>query len=193
MPRCAACGKTLPENVKFCGYCGFRLAPMPGTDLDIAPDVVTAPGGILDEEDLGHARTIRADLTPSGRHAPPDSGECLPQQSQRKFDRFPMRVDVNYSSAHNFLSAEAENISLGGIFIATFRVEPVGQLLNVTFTVPGLSKPCTVPCEVRWHRLRGEVPGAEPGMGLRFLYLDPAARAAIEAFITHREPIKRGD
>jgi uncharacterized protein (TIGR02266 family) len=187
MAFCVACGKQLPDNVKFCGFCGFRLTPMP----EVEPDVATIPGETVDEAELGQAKTIRADLTPSGKQTLSQREE-VPDQG-RRFERFPMRVDVNYSSAHNFYAASAENISMGGIFVATFRVEPVGQLLNITFTVPGLSKPCTVPCEVRWHRMRGEVPGGVPGMGLRFLYLDPEARAVIEAFIAHREPIRHED
>jgi uncharacterized protein (TIGR02266 family) len=188
MPICQACGEEMPEGARFCGCCGFRIGPPspPGDRqvIRVAPE--PALGGA--EGELATAHTVRA--------AFPE--ELLPKTTVRKapersFDRYPMRVNVSYSSAHNFFTGASENISKGGVFICTDEPMPVGRFLQVTFTVPGLDLPCTVPCEVRWVRTPQDNPGAAPGMGLRFLYLDPQTEAAIDAFLTHREPILRSD
>jgi uncharacterized protein (TIGR02266 family) len=179
MSRCIACGEDLPEDAQFCGYCGFRIGPVP-----LAPPRVirvAAPGS--DDASMGVAETVRVDLA-SLQQRPSDT---LPQ-SGRRLERFPMRVDVHFSSAHNFFTGSSRNLSKGGLFVATFRPAPVGQLLKLTFTLPGLNE-CSVMCEVRWVRPPGE--GAEPGMGLRFIGLDPETEEAMEAFIAHREPILR--
>ena len=213
---CAACGEALPAEAVFCGFCGFRVGPLnlPDPEFELEPGQAHGAGRsgpdrpvirVDAKPDIGLDTTVRIPLSEPDRpgSAPdpdsrpdsrPTSRPTSPTGANRACRRFPMRVDVHLSSAHNFYTgAAAENISLGGLFVAISRVEPVGQLLEVTFTVPGLAQPCTVPCEVRWHRRHGETPGAEPGMGLRFLRIDARARAAIEAFIAHREPVVRGD
>jgi len=180
MAICRAGREELPDDACFCGFCGYKVDPIETGRAVIAPDPA-----FIDEPEMGTAETVRADV----------GGENLPVTADngRQFQRFPLRVDVDFGSEHNFYTGATENISRGGLFIATASLAEVGQLISVTFTLPNLARPCTVPCEVRWCRRSGEVPGTSGGMGLRFLHLNPEVEAAIEAFIAHREPILRED
>ena len=118
------------------------------------------------------------------------SPEELEEQKQRRFQRFPLKIEVGYASEHNFYTGFMENLSNGGLFVATHSVASIGDSLELTFSVPGLERSCTAICKVRWVReYNPSAPDTVPGMGLQFSKLDSDARAAIELFIRHREPI----
>jgi len=119
------------------------------------------------------------DTSPAGRRG-----------QRRAAKRFPLKVEVSYGSEHNFYTGFVENMSSGGLFVATHDPVSIGELYELTFSVPGLNRSCTATCEVRWVREYNPLaPDTVPGMGLRFKQLDPDARAAIELFIRHRDPI----
>ena len=157
--------------------------------------------------------------TPSGPHAPaavpppipadsfalPESMEIPPVQApvemapaepgqtdehERECKRFPLKVEVGYASEHNFYTGFMENLSSGGLFVATHNPAEIGEVVEVTFSVPALRRNCTAMCLVQWTRdYNPSMPDMIPGMGLKFVKLDSDARAAVELFIKHREPI----
>ena len=51
-----------------------------------------------------------------------------------------MKVEVDHQSEHNFFTGFMENISSGGLFVATYGLMEIGQRLEVSFTVPGFSQ-----------------------------------------------------
>ena len=118
--------------------------------------------------------------------APPD-----PQvDHERGCKRFPLKVEVGYASEHNFYTGFMENLSSGGLFVATHNPAELGDVVEVTFSVPALHRNCTAMCLVQWTReYNPSMPDMIPGMGLKFVKLDSDARAAVEIFIKHREPI----
>lgn len=119
-----------------------------------------------------------------------DTSPAEKRGQRRAARRFPLKVEVSYGSEHNFYTGFMENMSSGGLFVATHDPVSIGELYELTFTVPGLRRSCTATCEVRWVREYDSLdPDSVPGMGLRFKQLDPDARAAIELFIRHRDPI----
>jgi uncharacterized protein (TIGR02266 family) len=108
----------------------------------------------------------------------------------RRARRYPLKVEVNFTSEHNFYTGFITNLSSGGLFLATHQPMAIGELLEIGFTVPGLNRLCTGTVEVRWIREYDPLnPDMIPGMGLKFVQLDAEARAAVELFIRHREPI----
>lgn len=110
--------------------------------------------------------------------------------NSREFRRFPLKVEVSYASDHNFYTGFMENLSSGGLFVATHTPGNIGDVIELNFTVPGLQGICTAVCKVRWIREYNPLnPESVPGMGLQFYQLDGEARSAIEVFIKHREPI----
>jgi uncharacterized protein (TIGR02266 family) len=124
---------------------------------------------------------------------PPANTVALTRVSDRRdrrFRRFPLKIEVGYTSDHNFYTGFLQNVSSGGLFVATHTPAKIGELLELSFTVPGLGRTCTVVCRVRWVREFDPLqPEMVPGMGLQFSQLDADTRAAIDLFIAHREPI----
>ncbi len=127
--------------------------------------------------------------TPLPENAPQPTPEAA-EDNERECKRFPLKVEVGYASEHNFYTGFMENLSSGGLFVATHNPADLGDVIEVTFTVPALRRNCTAMCLVQWTRAYdSSMPDMIPGMGLKFVKLDADARAAVEMFIKHREPI----
>ena len=192
MAICTACKEQLPDDARFCGFCGFHIDPvrlLPPSEMVLRPDAA-----LVDKPNLGLASTELAQKPEDPMlTAKTTVRRSRHQPEERIAERHPLRVTVDYSSSHNFFTGASENISRGGLFVATNTPAAVGQRLDISFTVPGLDVPCTAPGEVRWIRRGDQGPADEPGMGLRFLQLDARAEAAIDSFLSHREPILRDD
>ena len=117
-----------------------------------------------------------------------DRGE--PGQDQRReHPRFSVDLDVSIGSEHNFYAGFVENLSAGGIFIATHMLKPVGEKIDVSINLPEGETTIHGIGEVRWVREYSERSNVPPGMGLRFISLDPGAVAAIEQFLKARDPL----
>ena len=117
--------------------------------------------------------------------AAPESGS----QSRRVYARFMVDLDVTLASQHNFYAGFAENLSAGGIFVATHKILPVGEVLRLSIRLPGLAKPVEGAGEVRWVREYSERSNVPPGLGLRFVELAPGGVEAIERFLENRDPL----
>jgi len=98
-------------------------------------------------------------------------------------------LDVSLGSDHNFYSGFAENLSAGGIFVATHLLKPVGSQIEVTIHVPDSEVPIRGRGEVRWIREYNERSDTPPGMGIRFYALEANAIEGIQAFLAQREPL----
>ena len=92
-------------------------------------------------------------------------------------------------SEHNLYAGLAENLSAGGLFIATHKLQKVGSKIELSLRMPGSDEEFAVVGEVRWVRLYNEQSDTSPGLGVRFLELPPGAAAAIERFLAQREPL----
>lgn len=108
---------------------------------------------------------------------------------RRRYPRFPLRIEVTHASEHNFFTGFMEDLSEGGLFIATFHLCEIGHRFELEFTIPGHTEPILVACEVRWVRCYNPDGDGFPGMGVQFLRIDEAARSSIQGFIRERQPI----
>jgi|SRR5688572_17742526 len=117
----------------------------------------------------------------------PVSGDAA---SRREHVRHRVELDVTVTSDHNFYAGFVENISSGGIFIATHRVKNVGDHIEFSINLPDEGgDPITGVGEVRWLRVYSEQSNVEPGMGLKFIEIAPDAVKRIEAFLAQRDPL----
>ena len=117
------------------------------------------------------------------------------QQNVRASERFDLEVKVDLESDHNFYTGLTQNISSGGVFIATHHIRRIGDRITLKFTLPGSDKVLDVETEVRWIRENSalqRVEGAQ-GMGVRFINLSPEASAAINAFVQSRDSLYYDD
>ncbi|HET9955568.1 MAG TPA: TIGR02266 family protein [Polyangiaceae bacterium] len=110
------------------------------------------------------------------------------QGHRREHARFSVDLDVSLGSEHNFYSGFAENLSVGGVFVATHRLRAVGDSVEICVHLPDGSEVHAVG-EVRWVRVFNAHSDTPPGMGLHFLKLEPGSEQAIQKFLREREPI----
>ena len=108
---------------------------------------------------------------------------------RREYARFSVDLDVSLGSEHNFYAGFAENLSSGGVFVATHLLKPVGEEIRFSIHLPELNAAVTGVGEVRWVREYNERSDLPPGMGIRFLQLDAAAEELITNFLDRREPL----
>jgi uncharacterized protein (TIGR02266 family) len=116
-------------------------------------------------------------------------------QNVRAAERFDLEVKVDLESDHNFYTGLTQNISSGGLFIATHHLRKIGDRITLKFTLPGSEKVLAVETEVRWIRENSALLRAEngTGMGVRFINLSAEASAAINAFVQSRESLYYDD
>ncbi len=112
-------------------------------------------------------------------------------QNVRASERFDLEVKVDLESDHNFYTGLTQNISAGGLFIATHHLRKIGDRITLKFTLPGSNKVIAVETEVRWIRENSALMRADggTGMGVRFINLSAEATAAISAFLESRESL----
>jgi uncharacterized protein (TIGR02266 family) len=116
-------------------------------------------------------------------------------QNVRASERFDLEVKVDLESDHNFYTGLTQNISAGGLFIATHHLRRIGDRITLKFQLPGSDQPLAVETEVRWIRENSSlqrVDGAT-GMGVRFINLAPEAAAAIQKFLQNRDSLYYDD
>jgi uncharacterized protein (TIGR02266 family) len=116
-----------------------------------------------------------------------DAGPAVTERRQHR--RVALETGVGFASDNNFYTGFMEDISEGGLFLATYELQPIGTVIDLTFTLPN-DQVVEVVGEVRWVRdPRDEDPNAPPGMGIQFHELSEQARTSIHEFIAARAPI----
>jgi uncharacterized protein (TIGR02266 family) len=116
----------------------------------------------------------------------PAPAKALPDHPGRTTRRMTMETDVGFQSESNFFTGFTQDISEGGLFIATYDVKEMGSEMAVSFTLPdGHFVSCVG--VVRWIREYNTLtPDVHPGMGVQFRELSDEDRKAIERFLTQR-------
>jgi uncharacterized protein (TIGR02266 family) len=141
-------------------------------------------------------RARKADLTvtqrlPRPREVPAPIPARKPAKGageRRDRVRCEVHIDLEVKSDDRAYSGMTRDLSEAGVFIATELDRPVGTLVDLLLRLPHRSEPCPCVGEVRWVRAPSDDPNAPPGLGLRFVLLDPEARQAIKAFLADRLP-----
>lgn len=108
---------------------------------------------------------------------------------RREHARYSVDLEVSVTSEHNFYAGFVENLSVGGVFIATHQLKPVGERLEFSVRLPNLEHAIRGTGEVRWVRVYSEGSDVPPGMGIKFDALDEASQRSIESFLAQREPL----
>jgi len=107
----------------------------------------------------------------------------------RSHTRAPLHVEVSLESDHNFWTGLTNDISEGGLFVATYDPPRVGEVIDVELDLPGAGHH-KVEGVVRWVRdavIASD--GNPPGCGVQWLTIAPEALEAIAAFVAHRDTI----
>jgi uncharacterized protein (TIGR02266 family) len=102
--------------------------------------------------------------------------------------RFTAHVEVDFESESHFYTGLSENLSEGGIFIATFSPRPVGTEMDVTLKLPHQTEPIRTRGTVRWIREFSDSSDVQPGMGLK-IALRERDLPAVRRFLSTRPPL----
>ena len=100
-----------------------------------------------------------------------------------------MNVEIDVYSEHNFWSGVTNDLSEGGVFIATHKTMQVGETLIIDMTLPGEGEPIIALAEVRWTRIFSGDADCPPGLGLAFLQICEESLQKIRTFVRYRDPI----
>jgi uncharacterized protein (TIGR02266 family) len=107
---------------------------------------------------------------------------------RRVHERVPLEVEVTLESDHNFYTGLTSDISVGGLFVATHALRPVGTPVCVQLRLPGCAQAFRVNAEVRWIR-DGRFSTLPPGIGVRFEHLPGEVLRALTHFVELRDTI----
>jgi uncharacterized protein (TIGR02266 family) len=113
-----------------------------------------------------------------------------PQPERRRAPRYIVSVEVTLDSEHNFFTGLTQDLSKGGLFVATTTPCPIGARVQVRMKLPTSATPVDAMTEVRWVR-HHDVPGGggKAGVGLMFLQMSQQGKQAVLAFLARRESI----
>jgi uncharacterized protein (TIGR02266 family) len=98
---------------------------------------------------------------------------------KRRAAREPVTLFVEYEGADDLVGDFTDNLSSGGTFVTTNRSLPIGTLVQLVLSFPGLLEPIAIEGTVRWTR--GENADGDPGAGIEFTA--GAGRDALAAVI----------
>lgn len=107
----------------------------------------------------------------------------------RDHDRLEIHVDLTAEADHQFFTGFTQNISAGGLFIATNDHLPIGATFRLAFVLPGADHLFDLECEVRWARQTDMGPGLPAGMGVRFTNITDREESLIDEFISTQETL----
>ena len=123
------------------------------------------------------------------------SNPKIEQGNRRDKDRLDCEVEVGLLADYQFYTGFSQNISAGGLFIATHDILPIGSVFHITFRIPGVDHVFSCDAEVRWSRTYdgGTLDDLQPGMGVRFVDLTDLEIGLINGYIVGRETLFHSD
>ncbi|HZI63848.1 MAG TPA: TIGR02266 family protein, partial [Thermoanaerobaculia bacterium] len=113
--------------------------------------------------------------------SPPAPDQEIPTAPTRSTVRVPLAAEarVEFETFSGFLSEMAANLSLGGMFLRTRYLKPVGSELRFELRLADQQPLVAGRGEVAWIRWKDDGPRRRAGMGIRFLDLDTASRELV--------------
>ncbi len=108
---------------------------------------------------------------------------------RREFSRVSLKTSIHIHSESNFYTGFTRDISEGGLFIATHFPVPIGEIVEIEFSLPDSEDPIRVQGEVRWIAEYNPDSDGFPGLGLKFINLTDHVKDRIESFIKVRDTL----
>ncbi len=109
--------------------------------------------------------------------------------NQRRAPRIDAELEVTLTGPHNFFNGFTENISNGGLFIATRQTFDIGTEFKINMKLE--NETIEFVAKVAWIRSEDSSSDAsiEPGMGLQFVNLSEKDKVIIDKFLKKKEPL----
>ncbi len=102
---------------------------------------------------------------------------------RRRFPRYPTLISVRYYTSMGQFSGLVENLSSGGLFIATQRPLPPGTMLRMEISNPDTRQLIKLKGRVMWDRHVSISSTERRGMGIQFEDIGATERTRIEELI----------
>ena len=116
----------------------------------------------------------------------PASSKSKPQSERRATKRLRIEVEIGLATETNFFNGYSEDLSDGGLFIATYQALKVKTLLELWINLPECD---TIMAHGRVVWVREALEGVPAGVGVAFEKLEDADRKKILEFVSVRAPI----
>ncbi len=129
------------------------------------------------------------DKIPQGSSKAVAEEEARAQNERRQHLRATYKASINLTSESNFYTGFTDDLSEGGLFVATHNTILRGNIADIEFMLPDDDNPISVQGEVRWVREYRPENDAPPGMGLKFINLSDSVRQRITNFVKVRDTI----
>lgn len=194
-PTTAPAVRTGPPNLP--GRPAVPKAPTSDVDLDNVEIIESVdisrsapPAKLVPEIDLANVdivqsvEIVRSDMPPTA--AKPPSVPPSSWAEHRRETRQTVEIEVGIASQSNFYLGFTENLSSGGVFVATYARKPIGDRLEIALTFP-TGEELRVPGTVRW--LREPSSDGWPGLGVQFDALSEEDEKKIRKFLSMRDPL----
>ena len=125
----------------------------------------------------------RVAVTYSSDSVPPAVVPPMMRQSERQR----CELQIEFTEETQLFAGLTQDISEGGVFIATYHLRPVGMRLDLSFVLPDGVEIQTGGI-VRWLR-DGATEGLRPGMGVAFTDLRPECLESLNRYCRKRAPL----
>jgi uncharacterized protein (TIGR02266 family) len=102
--------------------------------------------------------------------------------------RLDVSLMVSIDSESNFYVGFTENLSDGGVFVATHAPRPIGCAVNLVIALPN-QMPIRAKGTVAWIREYSDANEAVPGMGIRFDQISANDVKRVLEFARARQPM----
>jgi uncharacterized protein (TIGR02266 family) len=111
------------------------------------------------------------------------------RESERHNRELNVDFEVSVDGPHTFFTGITQDISKGGVFLATHQIYPVGTNMVLSFVIEGVH--IKIEAVVRWIRDPEKIQSKDilPGMGLQFIDPGKEVSEAFEKFLEKKDPL----
>ncbi|RME24173.1 MAG: TIGR02266 family protein [Deltaproteobacteria bacterium] len=120
---------------------------------------------------------------------PGDDRTIERERDRRRFKRTDILLKVKYAAASDFIADYTENVSKGGLFIATDENFEIDDTFDFEVSFPGLLNPIPLTGRVKWVRRKG---GDQPaGIGVEIVS-EPGEHRPLEVLVDRMNGSTKG-
>lgn len=164
-------------------------APSPSTSVSVAPEASVALEA--DEALVSLSRLVVSTRPPAEMETEADRPSDVTDPNERPSSverrrraRIGCEFEVEFLGESHLIAGLTQDISAGGVFVATYRILPLGTVVSLGLELP--SGRVVVRGTVRWRRDEVEDGDERPGLGIQFMDLDAQTVAVLtEVCRTH--------
>ena len=108
---------------------------------------------------------------------------------RRVYQRFQVDLELTLQSESTIWLGTAENVSDGGVFVASKELKPIGTEVEITIKLPGNMLPVWAVGVVCWIRDTSGQADTPLGMGIQFRLIADEALRRIRDFVRDRQAL----